>query len=92
MQAFIKRLPRSIQRKLEVPEAKDNSKDKKVADIAAQDGPASAAEPEIDVAKALMLTFLNKKLPPDGSKLEAAQSRVAVALLEQLANACSGRK
>lgn len=92
MQAFIKRLPRSIQRKLEVPEAKDNSKDKKVADIAAQDGPASAAEPEIDVAKALMLTFLNKKLPPDGSKLEAAQSRVAVALLEQLANASSGRK
>lgn len=85
---FVKRLPRSIQRKILPQDSKDSNKEKKAKEVTVDNSPKSdEATTEIDAGKALLLTFLSRKLPPAGSKLEAAQARVAVALLEELANA-----
>lgn len=92
LQTFVKRLPRSIQRKIFPQELKKGNKDEKGSETTVDKSVKLDLAPEIDTGKALLLTFLNRKLPASGSKLEAAQARAAVALLEELANANQTKK
>lgn len=92
LQAFIKRLPRSIQRNILPQTPKAPAKSEKNAEGARGEGAEEEAAMQINATKALLLTFLGKKLPSAGSKLEITQARVAVALLEKLAKATPPRK
>lgn len=87
LHAFLHRLPRSIQRKIVPQESKKPSKSSIGTNVTEEVKKASESDkPELDVGKALLITFLSKKLPPASSKLEVAQARVALAMLEKQAS------
>lgn len=72
LEGFLKRLPKSLQRKIGnvVPGKKGTEE--------------TGSEEPVNVGKALLLTFLAKKLPAEGSVLEEEQAKIAIELLKRV--------
>lgn len=78
LEGFLKKLPRSLQRKVGygVQSNKNEEEESTEKMIVSPEG-------ELNAGRALILTFLAKKLPPEGSVLETEQARLAVELLKR---------
>lgn len=106
LKAFLNRLPKSLQRKIRSEGVKapkpsgqaGNDKDLRAEtetgrNLSKKGNPAlESSETAIDIGKALLLTFLSKKLPPAGCKLEIAQARLAMVVMDQLVSSSTTRR